>query len=126
MEQWSKDPFGTLEAALGELGQAGASLDEEQMDVVSNCEPWSVRRLASHALNNQLFWAGLVTEKSLVSMQDTMGATPIEGDLKPVADDVAERSMELWRTTDVLTKIHATPAGDLPGSIVILFATIDA
>src|SRR5436189_301188 len=27
---------------------------------------------------------------------------------------------------DVLTTIHHTPAGDLPGSIVILFATIDA
>jgi uncharacterized protein (TIGR03086 family) len=96
------------------------------MDVASNCEPWSVRRLASQALNNQLFWAGLVTEKALVSIEDTMGATPIEGDLKPVADDVVERTMELWRTSDVLARIHGTPAGDLPGSVVILFATIDA
>ena len=29
--------------------------------LVTNCEPWTVRRLASHALNNQLLWAGLVT-----------------------------------------------------------------
>ena len=55
-----------------------------------------------------------------------MGGAPIAGDLAPVADDVAERSLELWRTDNVLTTIHHTPAGDLPGSIVVLFATIDA
>ena len=29
--------------------------------LVTNCPPWTVRRLASHALKNQLFWAGSVT-----------------------------------------------------------------
>src|SRR4051812_31516949 len=113
----SKDPFETLEAGLGDLQHVVASLDDAQMDVVTNCEPWTVRRLASHALNNQLFWAGVVTGQGLVSIEDTMGATAIEGDLKPVADDVAERSMTMWRTKDVLTTVHATPAGDLPGSV---------
>ena len=59
------------------------------METVTNCEPWTVRQLASHALNNQLLWAGLVTGQQLVSVEDTMGAVPYEGDLAAFADDVA-------------------------------------
>ncbi len=93
---------------------------------MTNCEPWTVRRLASHALNNQLLWAGLVTGQQLVSVEDTMGAVPYEGDLAPFADDVAARAMAMWSTDGVLEAMHATPFGELPGSVVITFATIDA
>ena len=55
------DQLATLEYSLGELRTVVASLAEDDMDVASNCEPWTVRRLASHALNNQLRWAGVVT-----------------------------------------------------------------
>ena len=96
------------------------------MDGPTNCEPWTVRRLASHALNNQLVWAGLVTGQQLVAVEDAMGAVPIEGDLEPVAADVTARAMALWRTDGVLEAMHATPFGELPGSVVIDFAIIDA
>ncbi len=96
------------------------------MDGATNCEPWTVRRLASHALNNQLVWAGLVTGLQLVSLEDAMGAVPIEGDLGPVADDATVRAAELWRTDGILDAVHATPFGELPGSVVIDFAIIDA
>ena len=126
MDLLTADPLGTLEVSLRDLRQVVASLDDAQMDTITNCEPWTVRRLASHALNNQLLWAGLVTGNALVSMEDTMGAVPIAGDLVAVADDVAARSLALWRTDGVLAQVHATPAGELPGAVVILFATIDA
>jgi uncharacterized protein (TIGR03086 family) len=32
----------------------------------------------------------------------------------------------MWATPGVLTALHATPFGELPGSVVINFATIDA
>src|SRR3954469_7418569 len=116
----------TLGYALDELRKAVVALDDSHMEMITNCEPWTVRQLASHALNNQLLWAGLVTGNGLVSVEDTMGAVPIDGDLKPVADEVAARTMALWRTDGLLTKLHTTPFGDVPGSVVILFATIDA
>ena len=120
------DQLATLEYALAELRGVIAQLDEAEMDTVTNCEPWTVRRLASHALNNQLLWAGLVTGHELVSVGDTMGAVPIEGDLAPVADEVVEQAMELWRNPGVLEATHSTPFGELPGSVVVNFATIDA
>jgi len=120
------DQLATLEYSLDELRNVVAALDVSQMDTVTNCEPWTVRRLASHALNNQLLWAGLVTGQQLVSVEDTMGAVPIEGDLKPVADDVVERALSLWGTDGVLEATHATPFGELPGSVVINFAIVDA
>jgi len=116
----------TMEYALGELREVIAGLDDSVMDDPTNCEPWTVRRLASHALNNQLVWAGLVTGQQIVPVEDAMGAVPLDGDLGPVAADVTARAMELWRTDGILEALHMTPFGEAPGSVVIDFALIDA
>jgi uncharacterized protein (TIGR03086 family) len=115
-----------LEYSLGELRRVVVGLDDGQMDLVSNCAPWTVRRLASHALNNQLLWAGIVTGQQLVSPDDTMGAVAYEGDLAAYADDATHRALELWGTAGVLTQTHVTPLGELPGTVVVNFPTIDA
>ena len=120
------DQLATLEYALEELRRTVMTLGDDHMDAVSNCDPWTVRRLASHALNNQLLWGGLVTGQHIVSMEDAMGAVPYEGDLAAFADDVAERATAMWSTAGVLDAIHATPFGELPGSVVVTFPTIDA
>jgi uncharacterized protein (TIGR03086 family) len=120
------DQLATLEYAVEELRRTVATLGDDHMDAVTNCDPWTVRRLASHALNNQLLWGGLVTGQQLVSMEDAMGAVPYEGDLAAFADDVAERATAMWRTPGVLDAIWATPFGELPGSVVVTFPTIDA
>lgn len=120
------DQLATLEYALDELRGVVATLGDAQMDTVTNCEPWTVRRLASHALNNQLVWAGMVTGEQLVSVDDTMGAVAIDGDLGPVADRVVQQTMARWRRSGVLDATHSTPFGELPGSVVVNFPTVDA
>ena len=120
------DQMATLEFAMNELRREVAVLDDSQMEVMTNCEPWTVRRLASHALNNQLLWGGLVTGQEIVTFEETMGAVPIDGELGAFADEVAERSLAMWRTDGVMTSAHSTPFGELPGSVIINFATIDA
>jgi uncharacterized protein (TIGR03086 family) len=116
----------TLELALRELHRVVASLDDSQMGMITNCDPWTVRQLASHALNNQLLWAGMVTGQETVSVDDTMGGVPYEGDLAAYVDDAAERALAMWASEGVLERTHATPFGELPGSVVILFPTVDA
>jgi len=116
----------TLGYSLRELTGVVTSLDGADMETVSNCAPWTVRRLASHALNNQLLWAGMVTGHELVSPEVAMGAVAYDGDLAGYADDVAGRALALWETDGVLDAIHVTPLGELPGSVVINFPTIDA
>jgi len=120
------DQLSTLEFALGELRREVVALDDSELDAVTNCAPWTVRRLASHALNNQLLWAGLVTGTKTVDVEATMGAVPYDGNLAMYADEVAERSLAMWATPGVLAAAHATPFGELPGSVVINFAIIDA
>jgi uncharacterized protein (TIGR03086 family) len=120
------DQIATLEYAVDELRREVAALGAGDMQTVSNCEPWTVRQLASHALNNQLLWGGVVTGQSTVSVADTMGGVAHDGDLTEFADDVSHRSLAMWHTSGVLEAIHSTPFGDLPGSVVINFATIDA
>ena len=115
-----------LEYSLAELQNQVVALADADFDVVSNCDPWTVRQLASHALNNQLLWAGLVTGQETVSLEDTMAGVPIEGKLAPVAHDVCDRTLAMWRTPGVLDASHLTPFGELPGSTVINFAIIDA
>jgi len=116
----------TLEFAIGELHREVVALDASELDTLTNCAPWTVRRLASHALNNQLLWAGLVTGEETVTLEDTMGAVAYDGDLATYADEVVERSLAMWATPGVLTAVHATPFGELPGSVVINFPAIDA
>ena len=120
------DELAMLEYSLDELRRVVIALDDTQMDTVSNCAPWTVRQLASHALNNQLLWAGMVTGQELVAADVTMGAVAYDGDLAEFADDVARRALALWHTDGVLSQTHVTPLGELPGSIVINFPTIDA
>lgn len=120
------DRLDTLAYGLDELRHVVGTLDDSVMDAPTNCEPWTVRRLASHALNNQLVWAGLVTGQQLVALEVAMGAEPIDGDLEPVAADVISSAMSLWRTDGVLDAVHVTPFGALPGAAVIDFAIIDA
>src|SRR3954449_2284460 len=115
------DRLQTLDYALGELRRVVGALDDSVMDGPTNWDPWTVRRLASHALNNQLVWAGLVTGQQLVSVDDAMGAVPIDGDLDPVAVDATTRAGALWHTGGILDAMHETPFGELPGSVVIDF-----
>ncbi len=115
-----------LEYSLDELQRAVVSIGDAEMETVSNCAPWTVRRLASHALNNQLFWGGVITGEQPVSFEETMGAAPYDGDLSQYAADVVVRALEMWNTEGVLAQTHVTPLGELPGSVVINFATIDA
>ena len=61
-----------------------------------------------------------------MTFEDTMGAVAYGGDLASYAEEVAQRSLTMWATPGVLTALHATPFGELPGSVVINFATIDA
>ncbi len=120
------DQMATIEFALGELHREVGALDDSELDTLTNCEPWTVRRLASHALNNQLLWAGLVSGNETVTFEDTMGAVAYDGDLAVYATEVTERSLGMWSAPGVLSAVHATPFGELPGSVVINFPTIDA
>ncbi len=126
MGQDATNQVATLDFALRALQEQVVVLQGEQMEIVSNCEPWTVRRLASHALNNQLFWAGTVTGEETVSFEATMGAEPYSGDLGQFAGEVARRALDMWSTDGIFDSNHVTPLGELPGSVVINFAIIDA
>jgi uncharacterized protein (TIGR03086 family) len=115
-----------LESAESQLIQVIDRLDEAEMDVVTNCPPWTVRRLASHVLKNQLFWAGSVTGQQLMPLEESMGAVPYDGDLAPIAAEVVARMLGLWRGHGVMTAQHDTPFGVLPGAVIVDFAIIDA
>lgn len=120
------DQLELLAYAGQELRGVVAGLGDPEMDLATNCPPWTVRRLASHALNNQLLWAGLVTGQAIVTLDDTMGGVPHDGDLAAFADDATGRAVTLWSTDGVLAATHATPFGELPGTVVVNFPTIDA
>jgi uncharacterized protein (TIGR03086 family) len=120
------DDLTLLTGAEHELNRVIAELDGGEMDVVTNCPPWTVRRLASHALKNQLFWAGLVTGQELMPQREAMAAVPYHGELSPIAAEVTDQVVRLWHAEGVLTAHHETPFGELPGAVVLNFAVVDA
>ena len=81
------DQLETLKIALDQLRSVVAGLDESQMETATNCEPWTARQMASHAVNSQLLWVGFLSGTEIVSIEDTMSAKPYEGDLRPLTDD---------------------------------------
>jgi uncharacterized protein (TIGR03086 family) len=120
------DQLATLDFALDEIHRAVVALDESEMGTATNCEPWTTRQLASHALNSQLLWVGILTGQEIVSMEDTMGGVPYEGDLRAIADDAVARARAAWGVEGALETVYTTPFGDVPGSAVVNFPTIDA
>ena len=120
------DQRAVLGVSLEELRRVAVSLDDSELDTDTNCEPWTVRRLGSHALNNQLLWGGVASGQELVSVEETMGAAPHDGDLTLFANSAVRRAREIWDDEEVLEAVHATPFGELPGTVVIDFPTIDA
>ncbi len=120
------DQLETLRYSVGELQTAVGAIDDSMMDGATTCAPWTVRQLASHALNNQLLWAGVVTEQETVSVEATLSGEPVEGDLRPFAASVAEQALQLWETPAALADAHMTPFGELPGTVVINFPIFDA
>ncbi len=115
-----------LEQAEDQLNRVIHRIDEAEMGVITNCPPWTVRRLASHALKNQLFWAGTVTGQQLMAQEESMGAVAYPGDLAPIASEVTARVVALWSGEGAITAQHQTPLGLLPGAVVLDFAIIDA
>lgn len=55
-----------------------------------------------------------------------MGAVPHDGDLTSFADSTVRRTVEIWDGEGILEAVHPTPFGQLPGTVVIDFPTIDA
>src|SRR6478735_7200388 len=115
-----------LAEAEDELHRVIAGLDDSEMELGTNCPPWTVRRLASHVLKNQLFWAGTVTGQQLMPLDEAMSAVPYEGDLATIAAEVTAQAVQLWRGDGVMTAEHETPFGVLPAAVVVDFAVIDA
>jgi uncharacterized protein (TIGR03086 family) len=120
------DRLTLLMHAEDQLDRVIRGLDAADMEQGTNCPPWTVRRLASHALKNQLFWAGTVTGEPLMALEESMGAVPFDEDLEPIAPEVTAQVLELWRSDGILAARHDTPFGVLPGSVVVDFAIIDA
>jgi uncharacterized protein (TIGR03086 family) len=120
------DDLTLLTQAEHELSRVVAGIDDAELDVVSNCPPWTVRRLAGHALKNQLFWAGRVTGQDLMALEESMGAVPYDDELAPIAAAVTGQVVELWHTDGIMEAHHETPFGTLPGAVVVNFALVDA
>jgi uncharacterized protein (TIGR03086 family) len=120
------DQLALLTYAEGLLRDTVRDIAADELDGPTNCPPWSVRHLASHALKNQLFWAGSVTGEQLMALEESMGAVPYDGDLGAIADEVTERAVTLWHRDGVLAAEHPTPFGTLPGTVVVDFAVVDA
>ena len=108
------------------LREVVRGLAEDELERDSNCPPWTIRRLASHALKNQLFWAGSVAGEDLMALEESMGAVPYDGDLGALADEATARAVELWNRDGIMTAEHTTPFGLLPGAVVVNFAIVDA
>jgi len=92
--------------------------------------PRASRRLAGSALATAVVLGLAMLSGCSDSPVDPLAVSPV-GRYELVgctygADTVAARTLAMWSDPALLTGLHPTPFGELPGSVVINFATVDA
>ncbi len=120
------DDLTLLTGAEHELNRVIATLEGGELDVVSNCPPWTVRRWPAMLSRTSSSGPGSSPARTSWRRTRRWPLVPYEGELAPIAAEVTDRVARLWHTEGVLAAHHDTPFGELPGAVVVNFAIVDA
>jgi uncharacterized protein (TIGR03086 family) len=117
----------TMQRACGSTDRILEGVTAEHYGLATPCVDWNTRALLNHVVGTLALGAGLLSDS-----EPTVRMAP--GRL-PDADLVGDDPLEVYRVGvdgllaaaggDALTRSHATPLGDMPGSVLGGFTTLD-
>jgi uncharacterized protein (TIGR03086 family) len=121
------DLFPAFERAVTSTGDIVKAVPAGQLDAPTPCTEWDVRDLLNHVIGTLWLAEGLLGDKapryqmapgSLPSV-DLAGADPAAAYAEAAAAALAAAA------GDALTRVHATPFGEMPGPVFAGFTTLD-
>jgi uncharacterized protein (TIGR03086 family) len=114
------DPLRPLATALEGAAQLVSAVRDEQWDLPTPCEQWSVRQLVNHVVGGNRLFTRVLSGEPLPEQlgrrahEDLLGDEPAAA-FRTSADDL----LAAFRGPGVLERAHTVPAGTLPGPAVV-------
>jgi uncharacterized protein (TIGR03086 family) len=117
----------TMQRACASTDRIIEAVTPDHYDLATPCAEWSTRALLNHVLGTLALGAGLLADaEPTVNMvpgglpdEDLVGSDPVKAYRVGVDELLAAAGR------DALTRTHATPLGDMPGSVLGGFTTLD-
>jgi uncharacterized protein (TIGR03086 family) len=122
------DLFTAFDRAVASTADVVKATPAGQMSAPTPCTEWSVRALLNHVIGTLWLAAGLFSDQAPRYPMAPGGLPP--GDLAgedPAAAyaEAAAAALAAAAAGDVLTRVHVTPLGDMPGPALAGFTTLD-
>lgn len=103
--------------ALDHARRSVAGVGDEQWDVVSDCEDWTVRELVNHVVTGNYWAAELGSGLTIEAVGDRLDGDVLGTDPLRAYDDSALVAAAVFRAPDAMDKPCAVSYGPVPGSV---------
>lgn len=122
------EPFTAFEQAFASTAEIVKGTTPGQMGGPTPCTEWDVRALLNHVIGTLWMAEGLFTGQAFRFPMLPGGLPPADltGDDPAAAyAEASAAALAAAGTGDALTRVHATPLGQMPGLVLAGFTTVD-
>ncbi len=101
-----------------------ANVSPDQVDQPTPCSSWKVRDLINHIVGGTTFFAETVE----TGVSPTSRTTPdfASGDMVSEYDQGAKRAVAAFSAEGAMERVVKAPIGEVPGSVFVWIASVDA
>ena len=120
--------FGAFDRVVGATGDVVKGIGVGQLEGRTPCSEWSVRELLNHVIGTLWLAEGLFGDSPPRHVTPPGGLPPTDlvgGDPSAAYAEAAAAALAAVRRPGALTSAHPTPFGDMPGSVLAGFTTVD-
>jgi uncharacterized protein (TIGR03086 family) len=128
MEQNQMELFAAFDGAIASTAEIVKGVRPGQISASTPCTEWDLRGLLNHVIGTLWLSEALLTDQSPRYPMVPGGLPPTDlagDDPAAVYAEASAAALAAAGTGDALTRMHATPLGDMPGPALAGFTTLD-
>jgi uncharacterized protein (TIGR03086 family) len=120
--------YAAFEQAVASTAEIVKGVRAGQMKAPTPCAEWDVRALLNHVIGTLWLSEALLTDavpRHPMLPGGMPGSDLTGGDPSAAYAEAAVAALAAAAAVDALTRVHATPLGDMPGPVLAGFTTLD-